>query len=143
MTMKSQIPTELIDEYRATEYRIGDGPERFTLRIGCRSDALAGLFRETNRPYALFITAYNPFSETQSEEENQLANESLLKELLRLVGSVTAGIGINPAGVWPGEPGFLALGMDGEAARALGTEYRQNAVVWADDDAVPQLVLLR
>ena len=30
-----------------------------------------------------------------------------------------------------------------ETARMLGVRYRQNAVVWAGEDAVPKLVLLR
>jgi hypothetical protein len=31
----------------------------------------------------------------------------------------------------------------GEQAQALGAEFGQNAIVWADADAVPQLILLR
>jgi len=35
----------------------------------------------------------------------------------------------------------LGLGLD--AASVLGIAFRQNAMVWNDVDAVPQLVLLR
>src|SRR5260370_32254354 len=140
---ESQIPKGLIEEYQATEYRIGESPEGFTLRIDRRSDALARLLSNSDRACALFITAYNPFSQPQCEEENKLANRFLVEDLVRQAGSVTAGIGINPVGQWPGEPGYLALGLDRETSYALGRKYRQNAGVWAAADGVPQLLLLR
>jgi hypothetical protein len=46
-------------------------------------------------------------------------------------------------GTWPGEKSFLVLGLDLETAIRLGREFRQNALVWADEDAIPRLILLR
>jgi len=35
------------------------------------------------------------------------------------------------------------LGISQGDAEAMGRKYGQNAIVWAEDDAVPQLILLR
>jgi hypothetical protein len=52
-------------------------------------------------------------------------------------------LGRHLAGNWPGERSVLVLGLELDAASALGIALRQNAIVCADADAVPQLVLLR
>ena len=48
-----------------------------------------------------------------------------------------------PAGAWPRELSYFALGIDEGAARQLGRRFDQDAVVWAGADAVPKLLLLR
>jgi hypothetical protein len=35
------------------------------------------------------------------------------------------------------------LGLDLDTSCALGREFHQNAIVWAGEDAVPSLILLR
>ena len=42
---------------------------------------------------------------------------------------------------WPGEPSVLILDMGHEAAKALAGQYEQLAFVWADQTAVPTLML--
>ena len=44
---------------------------------------------------------------------------------------------------WPPEPSYLVLGSALDAAKAIGTELRQNAIVWCGPDCLPQLILLR
>jgi hypothetical protein len=56
---------------------------------------------------------------------------------------VIAGIGTNPSGTWLGEAGYLALGLDLASSRHIGEKFLQNAIIWADEDAVPRLILLR
>ncbi len=53
------------------------------------------------------------------------------------------GEGEGPDGAWPAEKSLFVFGVDLETARMLGVRYRQNAVVWVGEDAVPKLVLLR
>ena len=53
------------------------------------------------------------------------------------------GEGVGTDGAWPAEKSFFVFGVDLETARMLGVRYRQNAVVWAAEDAIPKLVLLR
>jgi hypothetical protein len=140
---KSVISKELIDEYRATHFQIGEGIGSFTLRIDIRSDSLAHLLSSVGRTCAVFITAYNPCSQLQSADENKIANIALAEELRRWSDHVIAGIGINPSGTWVGEPGYLALGVDLASSRVIGAKFRQNAIIWAGEDAVARLILLR
>ena len=49
---------------------------------------------------------------------------------------------LSPTG-WPAERSHFALGLGLEAARAIGTDLDQDAIVWVGADAIAQLILLR
>jgi hypothetical protein len=53
------------------------------------------------------------------------------------------GVGNDPSNIWPGERSFLVLGLVPEAAKSLGAQFGQNAIVWSGADAIPRLILLR
>jgi hypothetical protein len=137
------VADELIEAYRNTDYRCGVGAHGFTLRIGVRSEPLARLCASTGCASAVFITAYNPFSQTQSDAVNQAAHARLGADLHALGRPVFDGAGADPSGNWPVEPSYLVLGVDLDAAKTLGMQYQQNAIVWMAADAVAVLVLLR
>ncbi|SCY09242.1 Protein of unknown function [Nitrosospira sp. Nl5] len=147
---KSEVSDDLIAAYRAAAYRIKPGLEpgcdAIILRVGHYSEPLSRLFAASGHQCAAFITACNPFSMPQSDEQNVAASARLYDKLNRQLGNagrIREGEGCDPAGAWPGEKSFLALGLDLETSRALGGEFGQNAIVWADADAIPRLVLLR
>ena len=48
----------------------------------------------------------------------------------------------NASNQWPGEDSFLVLGISLEAVKTLGRRFGQNAVLWCDATAIPQLILL-
>jgi hypothetical protein len=114
-----------------------------TLRIGVRSEALAQLYASSGYASGVFITAYSPFGQPQSPELNEAAHARLGAELRSLGRPVIEGVGADPSGAWPEEKSFFAFGIGVDAARALGTRYEQNAIVWVGADAVPTLMLLR
>lgn len=143
MKTESEISEDLLRAYRETDYRVGEGPDVFTLRIDQRSDALARLYDSSGHRCALFITAYNPFSETRGLEDNLAANAQLRAELTKLTQYVIEGIGIHPAGTWSEETSLLALGVSLATATTLGRKFGQNAVVWVGEDLIPRLILLR
>lgn len=141
--MTSEISRDLIEAYRSTLFRCGDGPGAFVLRIGACSAALTDLYAEAGVSQAAYVTAFNPGSETQSADVNAAAHTRLGAELAAAGYRVVQGAGEDPDGRWPAEPSYLVLGMDLEAARELGQRYGQNAIVWAGAEAVPELLLLR
>jgi hypothetical protein len=53
------------------------------------------------------------------------------------------GSGCEVGSDWPAEKSYLALGLSLETAKAIGTRFDQDAIVWAGADAVAQLILLR
>lgn len=142
--MLTEIPQDLIDAYRSARYRVCDGAEKFLLQIDEHSMGLAGLYRRTEQLSALFITAFNPDGQQlQDDSINEVNQERLLQELRAKTQYVFSGIGDDPSGMWPGEPSWLALGLNLDDSQELGRRYQQNAVLWADADAVPRLILLR
>jgi hypothetical protein len=118
----------------------------FTLHIDEYSPPLSRLFAASGHRCAAFITASNPFSVPHSVEENLAACARLRDELLCRscrAEQILDGEGRDITGTWPGERSFLVLGLDLETSMQLGGEFGQNALVWADEDAIPRLILLR
>ena len=139
----TDIAPDKLAAYEATHYRIGMGATAPVLRIGMRSADLARMHEDAGVACSLFITAFNPFGMQRPEEENRLAHEELRAALAALSPRLVEGSGGDPGSDWPEERSFLALGIDEATARALGTRFRQDAVVWSGTDAVPRLLLLR
>ncbi|WP_439823400.1 DUF3293 domain-containing protein [Caballeronia sordidicola] len=138
----SSISASTIRAYEETEYRVlGDLP--MTLIIGVRNAQLADLHRAHDVDCSAFITAANPLSE-QTDEADNLSHQAKLADDLTLGHfEFIDGAGQHPSGDWPGEPSFLVLGVSLNAAKELGARYKQNAIVWCGDDAMPRLILLR
>lgn len=138
----SAIPETLIAAYRATAYtaRLNNADE--VMRIGEKAIWLADLFCAQGASTALFITAENPFSAAHTPEQNAVAHEHLRQYLLKAEFIMFEGSGVGENPEWPPEKSFLVLGPSLEKAQTLGKQFRQNAVVWAGADAMPQLILL-
>lgn len=128
--------------YRATRYRVHAGGSAFDLRVDLASDALAALMRRHGVATAAYLTACNPYSVRKSDAANRAANEALRAALVAADAFVFDGEAIDPTGAWPTEPSFLALGIALATARELGVQFAQNALLFADGDAVPRLVWL-
>lgn len=141
----SALPNDLVEAYRTTDYHVyaNDGFEPFTLNVGRVSPELADILKKHKRASAAFITAWNPLGRALSDSENAHRNALLQQELVRRSLPHWPGQGKGSAGDWPGEDSFLVLGLDLAAAARLATEVEQNALVWADGRATPQLILLR
>lgn len=134
--------TRFESAYRATLYRVRAGSAPFDLRVDVASEPLAALMRQHGVATAAYLTACNPFSVQAPEAANRAANERLRIALLHADAFIFHGEAIDPTGVWPAEPSFLALGLALATARELGMRFKQNAILFADDDAVPRLVWL-
>ena len=139
----SLISSRKTAAYMATDYRVRDDAHAFSLRIGQPSPGLEKLYASTGKTCALFITASNPYGEIQSDDDNQSTNNQLGVLLRSLSDHVFAGYGTDGTGDWPSEQSYLALGIAESIAIRLGIEARQDAVVWAGQEAVPRLLMLR
>jgi Protein of unknown function (DUF3293) len=138
----SSISPQIIQAYRETEYRVLADPA-FVLRIAEASAELLELYRRFGVSCGAFVTACNPYSAALSDDDNRERQAKLERELRSRSLRFLPGIGQHPSNEWPGEPSFLILALSLASARALGERLEQNAIVWAGEDAVPQLVLLR
>jgi putative PIN family toxin of toxin-antitoxin system len=130
------LSPQLIAAYEAAHYEVHG---RFTLRIGRRSAALDELLEAHGATSAAFVTPANPRGERRSEAQNRAA---LAELAAALAFPFYTGEGRDPAGSWPAEPSLLVVGISRGEAEALGREWRQNAIVFAEKGAAPELVML-
>ncbi|HEV7928739.1 MAG TPA: DUF3293 domain-containing protein [Nitrosospira sp.] len=143
---RSPISDSVISAYRSANYRVESSGKTFILHIDQYSEALSRLLVASGHHCAAFVTACNPWGTVRSSEANLAASAHLEERLRQLAGGegrIIEGAGCDPRGTWREEKSFLVLGLDLEAATALGREFNQNAIVWAGIDAIPGLVLLR
>jgi hypothetical protein len=136
------ITPDLVAAFRATDFHVHSQPP-FTLNIGKRSPSLADLLDLHKHEGVAFLTAWNPYSQSYTDADNSALQSKLALELTRRSLTFMSGMGQDPLGMWPGEEGFLILGISREDAFELGQTFKQNALVWCGIDAIPQLILLR
>lgn len=129
----------LLEAYKNTHYTTELG---MTLFIG-RSNAELEVFMES-KGYreAIYITAWNPFSQVLTATENASRNQELLKDVEQetLSFHIEKGIGKDPSGNWPGEESFLLVGLCKEIGHRLALKYEQNAFVYYPRNGVAELV---
>ncbi|MBK7353839.1 MAG: DUF3293 domain-containing protein [Nitrosomonas sp.] len=140
---QSVLSAQLIQNYLDAIYQANSHFGKLTLRIGKYCDILSRLMIAAKLSNALFITAYNPYGQLQSIQNNDLAQIELRKQLKQYSTSVYPGESIDPRNNWPAESSYLTLGIDLPHSIRLGIQFKQNAIVWGGDDAVPRLILLR
>jgi len=143
MAETTQIQPDKIRAFLATDYRLGHTAQDIVLTIGQRSDRLAVLFAAKGVNCGAFLTAYNPRGALQPEAANHLAHAQLATQLAQLGHEVIAGSGSEKGTDWAAEESYFALGLALAPAKAMGTHFDQDAIVWVGPDAVPQLILLR
>ncbi len=143
MPETSQIHPDKIRAYLATAYRLGHTDRDIILTIGRHSERLAALFTDNGVDCGAFITAYNPRGTRQPDEANNQAHSQLADQLSKLGVKSIEGSGGEKGSDWPTERSYFALGLALEPAKEIGIQFGQDAIVWVDADAVPQLILLR
>lgn len=138
----SPVPADLVEAYRRTEYRVADGSHAFALRVDEPSDSLRTCHAAFGVDCSAFITACNPRSVPTSDADNEAAMIRLAGELEARGYFLLHGRGVDPTGAWPGEPSFLVLGITEADAVDLARRFDQYAIVCAEDDATPRLVIV-
>ena len=143
MSETTLIHPDKVRAYLATDYRLGHTDQDIVLTIGKHSGRLAALFAESGVNCGAFLTAYNPRSTVQSDAANAQGHAELASKLQELRLQAIEGSGSEECTDWPAEKSYFALGLALEPAKAIGTHFDQDAIVWVGPDAVPQLILLR
>lgn len=132
---------ELAEAYRQTSYLVGtDHP--VCLRIGQHNPALDALLKKhgaQKMPWA-FLTAHNPKSKKLSDEENKKRERDLRKRLTASGYRFVEGKGVGDDGLWPEERSVLIFNITREAAKLLGQDLEQNAIVVGVSGGAPELV---
>ena len=139
---QTTIAEPLLQAYQETDYQV-HGPVPFSLKIGLPSEPLLQLYKKHRCDCAAYITACNPLSQKLAPAVNAQRHLDLMADLASRSLIFIKGIGIGQDPDWPGEASCLIFGLALEASRVLGHKFNQNAIVWCDQGAKPELVLLR
>jgi hypothetical protein len=140
---QTKVSKTVINAYNIAHYHVKVPDQPFVLLIERRSAPLAALMKDLGVTQAAFITASNPFSRKVKDTVNERAHKALRNDIEKLGVVFYEGTGEDPSGKWKVEASYLVLGITPEQAKALGVKYGQNALVWIESDAIPELMLLR
>lgn len=139
----SQLPTALLQAYRAALYRVdAEGGMPQMLRVGERSDWLHQQLSQRPTAVACYLTACNPWGLLLSDAANSKRMKALRQALQQQGWQYLNGYGQDATGLWR-EDSVLIWNMDAATALLWGQQWEQNAVLWSAADAVPQLLWLR
>lgn len=116
--------------YSQALYRIFDPP--LVLKVGQKHPLLDRLLDAYRSRTWAFITAFNPFSQVVSPEENARRNTLLEADLKTY--TCFKGQGEDPTGEWEPEASFLVLGIELSHTQTLLTKYGQNAALFGYKD---------
>jgi hypothetical protein len=139
MPAATHLPSQLVDAYRRTRFRVDDADGRFILTVGVYSEELALCHQRNQVDSSAFITAWNPGSQICSVEENETAQMAMVNLVIGLGYKWISGVGANPDEHWPGEPSILILGIKESEALGLASRFGQNAIIVNGASAIPEL----
>lgn len=131
---------ELDRAYRRAIYRLEVPDGLVDLRIDTYSEPMRVLLDTHGVRTAAFLTACNPGSEREDPAANQAAQAALLDAASRLGHTTLPGVAVDPDGQWPDEESVLVIGIDAAEATMLARRFGQNALVWINAGATPELV---
>ena len=129
----------LIAAYKNTRYHVFN--TGITICIDENNILLDALLSKQDAKSWAYITAYNPFSQTLTDEANDARHRLLLQSVAAFSSFEGEGKGADES--WPPEKSLLILGISKEQAIAIGNEYEQNAIVYGEAGQTAQLLMLR
>lgn len=132
------ISSDLLQAYLDTVYCVTDPP--LPIRIGQLHPDLDKLMESYGCSTYAFITAHNPASQVLSDIENMARHQMLVADLAKYTCLEGFGVGTDPK--WKPERSLLVLGIDQDAAKAIGKKYGQNAIVVGNAGGAATLILL-
>jgi hypothetical protein len=132
------LSSDLLNGYLATCYQIND--PSIDIYISNENSALdTFLIKHKYKSWCL-ITAWNPFSIAQTKEVNESLNEQLKADLSDY--TIYDGEGKDTLGDWPPELSFFVANISKEKTKELATKYKQNAVVYGEQNKTAELLVL-
>ncbi len=140
----TNISSDKLLAYNGTDYVVEAPSGRIVSgEIGEPCPEIVAALQQRGLRSAAFITAYNPQGRACTDAANEAAHETLKGDLSNAGCQFWEGAGADPTGTWPPEKSLLALGIARHEAERLGRRWGQDAIVWVENDQLPELVLLR
>jgi hypothetical protein len=140
VTLKAARELECWRAYERTTYCVDDSPGRIRFRAGDVSRSLDALVARHDATRWALITAWNPESVRLTRAENDVRQRSLERDAQQAGYQMLRGEGIGADPNWQPEESILILGISRKAARQLGRQYGQLAIVVGHRDGPGRLV---
>ncbi len=135
------IPPDLIMAYRAAVYDIDADGEMLSFQVDRPNRDLDAFMHRRGAATGVFITAYNPRSETQPEEANAAAHGALIAAVRRAGKSYVTARGRDAKDDGPTEAGLFVLDLARDDALNLARRFDQYGIVYAESGKAPALLL--
>ncbi len=136
------ISPELIRAYREAHYIVLDEGKEIHLQVDTINLELVRLMNNHNAHTASVLTAYNPYSEVKTKQDNELAQMQLRQRFKEMGIAILEAVGRDAKEQWEPEPSVLALDLTLKQAETLADEFGQNAFIWIPNkDALIELCL--
>jgi hypothetical protein len=132
------MDNKLLQAYTQAQYRIHD--PKIIFGVGDVPDNLRHYLSSVDCHSFAFITAYNPYSQELSLQENQQRNRDLLQDISWY--TVIHGAGGDADGKRDAEESFLVCNINKDIAIDLARKYEQNALLYWDGGDVELLLLM-
>jgi len=129
---------ELIETYSKADYLIP--ALKIKLVVGINNPELNNLLTQNRVKYAALITAFNPYSQKLSKEENERRNEELKFNILKkwnCIDSISKDVTSNE---WE-EQGYLIYNINLIEALSLAGSFGQHAILYIEKDRAVELIL--
>jgi len=129
---------ELFDAYLKTKYVVFHSD--IVIEIGKRNFLVEELLKKNGCNECAFITAFNPFSQLLTDNENLKRHQELLNLVIEYC--FFEGEGRGEDSTWKPEKSLFILGITREKAIILGKYFEQNAIVFAESGNCFELLVL-
>jgi len=137
--LQNRLPSELLVPYFETLF-ICDNYPGSPLQFGRVSADWEDVFSTQNINSVSVITAYNPFSQQDAQEDNEARQSRLYNRLANDGFEVLKGIGTSQDKQWQ-EPSYFVFNMSKVELIKYLIEFEQTGGVWMGSDTIPELIL--
>lgn len=128
----------LIEAYKNSKYEIFE--TSIIIEIGIINQQLDDLLLKHNSNEWAFITAYNPYSQVLTDEENEIRHSDL--KVLTKNYVTYEGHGVGEDITWKPELSLFIIGISKDDALKIGYKFDQNAIVYGKIEFAPELLIL-
>lgn len=133
----------LTQAYLNTTYRVYiNNINYIDLKIAKYNENLAHWLQSKSLNQFCVITAFNPYSQLLSKQENLARNARLQSELKQLPCQIYKADGIPIDNTWSIENSLFITELDKDIFIQLAIKYEQNAIVSGDKNAIPELIFV-
>ena len=139
MNTDTFLPDDIRKAYLSTDYSFTDGETTIVMRLDGPNPELLSYLKKNNIKQWAFMTAWNPYSNEQTEEYNQGQQAELLEKLKDY--KVCIGKGEGRDGVWSAEESVFVAGIKSEDAEYLGRDFGQYAILVNGENGEPELLV--